>query len=70
MTRYALINTQDIKKPNGEIVFPKNTIMNVINWDPEDHYTPPENFIVVESEIVNLGDTYDGENIIPQVQGE
>lgn len=70
MARYALINTQDIKNFKGEVITPANTILNVIDWDPADYYVPPENCIIVQSDIVNLGDTYDGSNIIPQAHGE
>lgn len=54
MARYALINTQT------------NRVVNVIEYDGFSKYYTPDKCILRQSDIVNINDLYDGQNIIPQ----
>lgn len=35
-----------------------NIVGNVIEWDGETLYTPPENCILLQSDVAAMGDTY------------
>jgi len=47
MKRWAMINRET------------NVVENVCNWDGSSRWNPPENYLMVQTDIANFGDTYD-----------
>lgn len=54
MARYAVIDTRD------------NRVINVIEYDGFSLYYQPAYCVLLQSDIANTNDLYDGTNIIPQ----
>lgn len=58
MSNYAIINSSNI-------------VENIIVWDGQTDYTPPNNKTLVQSDTAKIGDTWDGENFItPEIELE
>ena len=65
MSRYAVVTTVDIPAvslPQGgsTLDYPVHSVVNVIVLDDPAQYAPPENTMLVQSDILNIGDVYTG----------
>lgn len=52
-----VISTATSKDPSATLALLPGQVMNVITWDGETPYQPPEDTRIVQSDALNTGDT-------------